>query len=253
MSNLRHDRDTLVRTFAVTFSQRRLAPPQAPGWHQLLYASRGVLTIGAGQTRATLPPHRALWVPANTPYQLDVASGPVALRSLYFAARWGPRLNPLAVLNVTPLMRELIGRAVEWGALQRGVPAQRHLAQVIADELNTLSHAPLQLPMPADARALQFARLFGESAGLHCEAALLRRAGASRRTLERLFATETGMSLGHWMRRERLLRATAQLTAGSTVAAVAMDLGYNSASAFIAAFRREMGFTPGALDREAAC
>jgi AraC-like DNA-binding protein len=73
---------------------------------------------------------------------------------------------------------------------------------------------------------------------------LLRQSGASRRTMERLFRAETGMSLGQWQRRQTLLHALRRLAAGESVSGVAGELGYNSPSAFIAMFRRELGQTP---------
>ncbi|MEO7094480.1 MAG: AraC family transcriptional regulator, partial [Polyangiales bacterium] len=74
--------------------------------------------------------------------------------------------------------------------------------------------------------------------------ALTRRAGASRRTLERLFAEEVDMSFGRWRQRLRLLHALRSLAAGESVTASALEVGYASTSAFIAMFRRELGTTP---------
>jgi AraC-like DNA-binding protein len=62
--------------------------------------------------------------------------------------------------------------------------------------------------------------------------------------MERLFREETAMSLGRWLRRARLLEGLRRMGAGDTVADVALDLGYSSASAFISMFRREVGETP---------
>jgi len=87
--------------------------------------------------------------------------------------------------------------------------------------------------MPRDPRALRFT-----------ETQVIKKAGASRRTLERIFRTETGMSLGQWVRRRKLLDALRRLAAGEAVNAVALELGYSSASAFVAMFRRELGHTP---------
>jgi len=72
-----------------------------------------------------------------------------------------------------------------------------------------------------------------------------RSAGASIRTLERLFREETGMSLGAWLRRLRLQLALEQLAAGASVTEAARAGGYNGPSAFVAMFRRELGTTPG--------
>ncbi|HMV40724.1 MAG TPA: helix-turn-helix domain-containing protein, partial [Plasticicumulans sp.] len=57
----------------------------------------------------------------------------------------------------------------------------------------------------------------------------------------------TGLSFADWRRRLRLLLALGALEAGRSVTAVALDSGYDSLSAFIAAFRNEFGTTPKAL------
>jgi AraC-like DNA-binding protein len=148
-------------------------------------------------------------------------------------AGWKARATECTVVNVTPLLRELILRVNLIGALDDAVPAQRRMMGVIFDELKVMTTVPLQLPMPRDPRALRFA-----------ENPVFKKAGASRRTLERIFRAETGMSLGQWLRRQKLLDALRRLAAGEAVNAVALELGYNSASAFIAMFRRELGHTP---------
>jgi AraC-like DNA-binding protein len=104
---------------------------------------------------------------------------------------------------------------------------------------------PLQLPLPRDSRAARFAELANSaSSGGLPTVAMLRKCGTSRRTMERLFRAETGMSLGQWQRRQTLLHALRRLAAGENVSGVAGELGYNSSSAFIAMFRRELGRTP---------
>jgi AraC-like DNA-binding protein len=248
MTISRHDPDrtTLLRTFGVTFGIyggndfQRIAPPTAPGWDQLIYATRGMMTVQANHSCWAVPPHRAVWIPCCLPCRIEM-NGEVALRMLYL--RSGIRRLPTCVVvNVTPLMRELIVRAVQLGALDSSIPAQRHLYAVIRDELQTLRGVPLQLPFPKDERAVRFAELADSDIPV---TKLLRDCGASRRTMERLFRDETAMSLGQWLRRQKLLRALRLLAAHHSVKQVAIKLGYANASAFIAMFRRELGETPG--------
>ena len=257
MSNFRQPDDGIsVRSFGVTFphgaafpSHHRIPPP-ARDWHQLIYATRGAVTIRTEQCAWVTPPHRAVWIPAGFEYRLEM-SGAVALRSLYVAARRvAGKLFPGAaatccVVNVSPLLRELILRIVEVGALDAAKPVQRRLAAVLLDEIRALTTVPLQLPLPNDSRAAQFAAIASaDPVGSTPVAAMLRRCGASRRTMERLFLDETAMSLGQWLRRQKLLHALRRLAAGESVNAIALTLGYNSPSAFIAMFKRELGQTP---------
>jgi len=79
--------------------------------------------------------------------------------------------------------------------------------------------------------------------------ALGRAAGASRRTPERLFRTETGMSVGRWRQQARLLHAMRLLARGEPVTSIALEVGYESPSAFIATFKSVLGTTPGSYFR----
>ncbi len=66
----------------------------------------------------------------------------------------------------------------------------------------------------------------------------------SGRTLARRFEAELGMGLRSWRRRLRLFKAVELLGGGMGVTQAAMELGYGSTSAFVYAFRTEMGRSP---------
>jgi AraC-like DNA-binding protein len=251
MSNLRQnedDRHVQIRTYGVTFRAGHPAhmsvPTRAPTWHKLIYATRGATTVETDGGAWVVPPHRAVWIRAGVDFRVRM-SGVVAMRLLYIRPGVrGARLpaEACSVVNVTPLLRELIVRAVTIGALDARIAEQKRMIGVIFDELRVLNAMPLQLPLPRDPRAARFAAMAGENLTLD---EMLRACGASRRTLERIFREETAMSLGQWLRRQGLLHALRRLAAGEGVNAVALELGYNGASAFIAMFRRELGQTPG--------
>jgi len=240
----------MIRTFGVTFGHGHTAPPRSlvpPGitaWDQLVCAIRGVVTVRTDCSAWLAPPHRAVWIRAGVPFQVEMA-GIVALRMLYIRPKGRPLTgDDCFVVNVSPLLRELIVRAVQLGALDSTVPSHQHLIGVIRDELSTLSAVPLQLPLPRDPRAVRLAELVRQPEAALPFDHLLRQAGGSRRTMERLFRSETAMSLGQWLRRARLLEGLRRMGAGETVGTVALDLGYSSPSAFISMFRRELGQTP---------
>lgn len=246
MSNSRQiDEHVRIRSFGVTFYHGQKPPAPLRGashWHQLIYATRGVMTVYTAQGAWVVPPHRAVWIPAGFDYRLEM-SGEVALRMLYIRRRHAANLRECAVVNITPLLRELIVRTNLIGALSNTDPVQKRLMGVIFDELCLLTAVPLQLPLPSDPRAARFAELAAADGEMPV-ARMLRLAGASRRTLERVFRAETSMTLGQWLRRQKLLLALRRLAAGEAVNTIALELGYNSPSAFIAMFRRELGQTP---------
>jgi AraC-like DNA-binding protein len=120
------------------------------------------------------------------------------------------------------------------------------LIEVLLDEITIVDSAPIELPMPADPRAALAAKLMRESPdGSLALATVARASGASPRTIERLFRNETGIPFATWRQRARVLRAIQLLGAGESVTAVAIGVGFDSTSAFVAAFRRMVGVTPG--------
>lgn len=236
-----------MRTYAVTHPPNLGIGPRATvGWDQLAYAARGVMNVSTERGAWVIPPHRAVWIPSGVVHRVTM-TGRVAVRSVFFRrgmTRQRMPRSPCAV-NVPPLLRELVLEATRQGLLRRDVPAQARLARVMVDCLHVLPVAPLQLPMPRDPRARRAAERIlagpGDARVLHEAAAT---AGATRRTLERLFTAQTQMTLGRWRQRARLIEALRELAQGRAVTEVALHVGYGSPSAFIAAFRAELGTTP---------
>jgi AraC-like DNA-binding protein len=113
------------------------------------------------------------------------------------------------------------------------------------DEIRAAPTAPLHLPNPRDARALRVADGFcADPSDRRPRSEWARVAGASERTLERVFRNEVGMTFGKWQQQARLLRALEILASGAPVTDAALTVGFETPSAFIAMFRRTMGTTP---------
>lgn len=240
------DAHLLLRSYAVTHPRNLgLSERSYDEWDQLAYASHGVMTVVTAGSVWVVPPHRAVWIPAGSRYSVRT-SGRVTLRTLFIRPELARRRLPrrCLALNVSPLVRELVLHAAARNTLRRDRPADRRLVGVIVDQLVTLPLAPLQLPMPLDARARTAADILQDDPSRPLPR-IARASGASRRTLERLFLRDTAMPLGRWRRRARLVAALRQLAAGAPVTTTAVDVGYATPSAFVAAFKRELGTTPG--------
>jgi len=220
-------------------------PPHSHDWHQLIYASEGVMWVHTALGDWVVPPNRAVWVPAGVEHSIDMA-GQVLIQTIYLSTSISSQLpDRCCAVNVSPLLRELVRHTVAMGMLDRKVPAEARLIAFLIDQLSALPTIPLQLPLPSDERAGRAAawlRSHPDEPGLIKQVA--KRVGTSARTLERLFQRETGMTFGKWRQQLRLLHALRLLAAGRAVTAVALDVGYDSASAFIAMFRRTLGTTP---------
>jgi AraC-like DNA-binding protein/quercetin dioxygenase-like cupin family protein len=239
-----------ARSLATTYSSGYLIPPHSHGWHQLLYACAGAMTVFTDKTSWMIPPGRAVYIPAQRKHSIRMW-GEVAMRSLYFPASFrAPALEvpECRVIAVTPLLRELILRVVELAALDSRVASEVRLMSVLMDELGSAPIGPLALPLPADSRALAAAmHVLGSPADSLSLETLARQCGVGARTLERLFRAETGMRYGLWRQKARLLESIRLLVESKSVTNAALESGYSSVSAYIAAFKQTFGCTPRAL------
>ena len=212
---------------------------------QLIYASSGVMRVVCGRDIWVVPPSQAVWVPPNQEHEVYFP-GNVALRSLFIDPSAIAGLpEQCTVLKVTPLLRELILRAVQVGEQYRPESAGWRLVQVLLDELRQAESTPLHLPMARDERVMRVIGALLENPGdtrdLDAWGSM---AGASGRTLARLFLSETGLTFGTWRKRLLLQEAVNRLDQGQQITRIAFDLGYQSLSAFIEMFRRELGASP---------
>jgi len=239
-----------VRSLATTYSSGDVIASHAHGWHQLLFACTGAMTVLCERASWMIPPGRAVLIPARTKHSIQMW-GQVAMRSLYFPPSFSaPALdNPeCRVISVTSLLRELILRVVELSALDSRATAEAHLMSVLMDELQAAPLRPLALPLPVDPRALAVATyLLKNPADAPSLSELARRHAVGARTLERLFHSETGIRFGLWRQKARLLESIRLLVQSESVTHAALESGYSSVSAYIAAFKQTFGCTPGAL------
>ena len=246
-----HDYQSVPRPLAAmakSFADGFEVPPHAHQRDQFLYAVDGIMRVRTRDEAWIVPPDRAVYIPAYTIHAISIR-GNLEMRTLYLATRAADDL-PVAptVFEVSDLLRNLILALIEEPVLYDEAGRGGALATLILSEITSARRLALGVPMPRDTRLerLCAALLADPSSRLTLER-WSETAGASARTLARLFETEIGMSFGAWRRRVRLHNAIEEIVAGEPVARVAARSGYRSASAFSAAFRRSMGVAPSAL------
>ncbi len=149
------------------------------------------------------------------------------------------------MVQVPALLKELILHACTLGTLDKTIPRQGHLIHVIVNQLEAIQVVPLQLPNPSDPRALRVAKvLLNDPSDRRTLTGLCKAAGASKRTVERLFQEDIGMTFGKWRQQLRLMQAMRLLAEGAKVTYAALESGYSTPSAFISMFRKTLGTTP---------
>lgn len=222
------------------------SPVHTHRWAQLTYAIDGVLDIRTPVGNHVALPQCAVWIPAGIEHQV-VNPGRAEMRSFYLEPAPFPwSTDRCRVLQVTPLVRELIRAA---SALAADYPldgAEARLVQVLIDQLLALPEAPFSLPIPQDKRlriVLQALQTTPDDARTLAQWAA--QLGTTERNLVRLYRRETGLTFRQWRQRLRLMLSLNGLEAGHAVTRVALDFGYDSPSSYIAAFKQLFGRTPG--------
>jgi AraC-like DNA-binding protein/mannose-6-phosphate isomerase-like protein (cupin superfamily) len=239
--------------------------PHSHPWAQVAIAVSGVARITAGHATYLVPAWRAVWIPPRVEHVVTVVEA-AELRTLYIhqaPQRVGPGVpraqqaawQQCRVMEVSALLRELV---LQMDTGMDGAPApqnrpgtdflarERRLGELALDELRRASPVRLGIQLPQDKRlrALCEAVLAAptQHATLEAWAAA---AGASARTVARLFRTELGTSFGPWRQQVLLARALTLAAQGRPMGLIAAELGYASASAFTAMVRRSVGAPPG--------
>jgi len=224
--------------------EERITGSHRHGHGQLFGADTGLVTVGTRHGQWVVPATHAVWVPPHEEHSMR-SHGPFSGWSLYVAEPACAALPAtLRTLKASALLRAAVDRAAAWPDAPLA-EAQTRLAGVMLDEITASRDDGFGLPMPRDARLLRVTRRLAANPGnrrsLDEWAAV---AAVSPRTLSRRFVEETGFSFSQWRQRARLMRAVELLVANQAVTTVALDLGYDDVSAFIAAFRRVFRVTP---------
>jgi Adenosine deaminase len=222
-----------------------------PHWHaraQFIFAVAGTMRVRTARRVWIVPPTRALWVPARTVHEVQMY-GVVQMRNLYVNEAAGTGMpSSCVVLNVTPLLKELIVRAVALPATYDENGDEGLLMRLLMAEVRRLPPCALDLPLPESADLTRLCeRLLADlSTRRPCDLDA-NDLNTSTRTLYRRFLRETGITFARWKQQARLLESIRRLAEGVSVTTVALDLGYESPSAFSTMFRRSLGIAPRAF------
>ena len=241
---------------------RRLAAatrvePHSHPWAQVAMSATGVIRMNAGDSTYLVPPTRALWIPPGVEHVVTVLED-AEIRTLYVhpAARFFgddagtpfQRWPECRVLEVSPLLRELVAHLDT--APGAGPPGLQHdreacLSALILDELRRAAPVRLGVDLPRDKRLRQLCEaVLDEPTRWNSLADWAHHAGASPRTVARLFRSELGTTFQQWRQQVLLAHALALSARKLPMAIIAAELGYASASAFTAMVKRTLGAPP---------
>lgn len=234
-----------VTGVAVDYANGHVIPAHSHRRAQLLYAIEGVLVIETDVGRWVVPPSRGVWLKAGIVHTVRMR-GAARMRSIF--------VNPDAiaglphsdcVIDVSPLLRELILAATQVSDDYASDSRNGRLMRFILDELCSLPVLPFNLPWPQESRIARVCQALAEdpadARAASDWAALL---AMSDKTFHRQFQRQTGITFGRWRQQARLLLSLESLAQGMPIVQIALQHGYESQSAYAAAFKRQFGMPP---------
>ncbi|MBO4227295.1 helix-turn-helix domain-containing protein [Bradyrhizobium neotropicale] len=212
---------------------------------QLVLTLRGVVRCEADHSVWIVPPRCAVWIPGNLPHSVSLA-GNVEVYCLFVEPDAAPALpRQCCTLSISPLLERLLLHVAQMPVLYDVGGADGRIATVLLDQLSLAPVEKLNFPMPVDAKLRKIAAaMMADPSDRATIDDWGRRMAIAPRTLTRILQRETGMSFGRWRRQLHILIALQRLAKGASVQTVALDLGYEGASAFVTMFRKALGKPP---------
>lgn len=211
---------------------------------QLLFGISGIMRLRTKREAWIVPRDSAVYIPAGTRHSVSM-HGNVDMRTLYIDTKAADRPDALCVVAVSNLLRELIMALSEEPMAYEPESRGALIARLIDLEIGHARELSLSVPLPTDARLQRLcAELLADPSDRRTLDAWSEVAGASTRTLARLFESDLGMSFNSWRQRIRFHNALEALSRGEPISRIARQHGYQSASAFSSAFRKVMGAPP---------
>ncbi|MEY4752466.1 MAG: hypothetical protein RJA44_141 [Pseudomonadota bacterium] len=243
--------------------------PHSHPWAQVAFSGAGVTRVTAGHSTYIVPPSRAVWIPPGVQHAVTVVEA-ADLRTLYVHQSEGccgpdvpteqqPAWQQCRVIEVSSLLRELVTQltllappTLPEGLAPAGPPAgaadrqrEAHLAALVLDELRRAQPLPLGVALPQDKRLRHLCEAMLDAPARHATlAGWAAEAGASPRTMARLFRLELGTSFQQWRQQALLAKALSLAARRRPMSHIAAELGYASPSAFSAMVTRSVGMAP---------
>lgn len=227
-------------------------PRHSHAWGEFVYSYSGVMEIKLDKQHYLAPPQYGIWLPPNVEH-CGMNKVETSHCSLYISAELCAAMpDTTCAITVSPLVRAALDHLREHPPALPPTAAEERLLRVLADQLAGATTVQSFLPTSDDALLGPVLRILEQEPGNTCSVAeLARAANTTERTLTRRCQRDLGISFAEWRQRLRVVKAMPMLEAGRTVEAIALDLGYSSASAFITMFKRLMGVTPDEFRRSA--
>jgi len=223
-------------------------------WHQIVFPFEGILQTKISGRHFIIPHSTMLFIPAETNHESFVMTD-----TKFFGIYLNPKVSihyPLKTkaIAVTSFIRELILH-IHQSVTTSNISQHdiKNLLNVLIDQTSNEDTGNMTLLLPSDRRLMMIFNALMEQPQQDLNlSGWAKQVGASERTLSRLFMKELGMSFPLWRQHLRLVSSLSFLDTDLSVQEIAFNVGYNSDSSFIHAFKNLFKQTPQQYRRNGA-
>ncbi len=217
---------------------------------QIALCLRGRISMLLEKGHLAVPARCAVWVPAGVMHCGQLTEGS---ESVFLMVNMSPEVKKSlpkepARLMINQMTNEMIRYFATVRPSQIGRRHYQSLAYVIIQQLVLARPLPMSFaPMPEHPALRYLSENFADRGQHASNADWAAAVHMSETTLRRLVFNETGLTLKNWRVHLALLAVLPRIMSSESVESVAHSLGYLNTSAFIKAFRRVFGMTPGQM------
>jgi hypothetical protein len=198
-------------------------PKHSHSWGEFVYSFSGVMEISLKDHHFLAPPQYGVWLPPEVEHR-GLNRNEAYHCSLYVSQDLCSALPAAtSALAITPLVRAMLEHLRLEDDTDGGSVEQQRFLQALVDQLTMAPRVGTYLPWSTDP---------------------LLQPILTERTLIRRSLRDLGMPFSEWKQRLRVIKAMPMLENGEMIDAIARKLGYSTASAFIAMYKRMTGVTP---------
>lgn len=214
---------------------------------QLTLAVRGLVSVAFPEGSRSVPVHCAVWTPPLYPHSghLGIHSESIYLMvNPQACQKYALPLHPVSMVINAMTYEMLRYLAVSTDACEPGsendAVARVILGQVAKAQVITSTFTPI----PTHRVLQKLAQAIGDTRERRTNEQWASWCAMSERSLSRLVRHETGISFKRWRTQIVMMTCLTDLYSGVSVGQLAFNAGYETTSAFIAAFKRVFGMTP---------
>ncbi len=211
---------------------------------QLVMPLTGCVTCTIDDAIWMVPTNCAVWIPSQIAHSnLITSNTDVCMLFVDPAVKDIPTQS--CTIAASPLLRETIIRLAASDQDYQPESRTARLVSVLIDELVSMPKEHYDFPIPSEPRLNRIAQaMLAKPHERHCVDYWAKRYAMSERTLTRLIKQELGISFSHWRRQLDIVLSLKKLSADTPVQRIAEDLGYESVSAYIHFFKKNLGLPP---------